>query len=251
MLHSFSVGEHSPGTIHSFQDASEPCSERPFGRVMLISRPSLLLECLREAMNVRGIQTGIRPFEQQLSADTCGYDAFVIFLMRSESGLLAMVKERVAELRSQVPHVPVVALVEDADGEAVTVSGMGFSTVVLGLPSVSFAVDVVYLLLLGRRHTHESDTCEDTIRDGGPAESTHHEPGLTTNDICFTPREAELLDLLRRGLQNKLIAYQLKISESTVKAHLRSIMMKLKAKNRTQAVCMLVRLGEGKDHAHG
>jgi DNA-binding NarL/FixJ family response regulator len=49
-----------------------------------------------------------------------------------------------------------------------------------------------------------------------------------------------LLDLLRRGLQNKLIAYELGISQSTFKAHLRSIMMKLKAKNRTQAICMLM-----------
>ena len=40
-------------------------------------------------------------------------------------------------------------------------------------------------------------------------------------------------------MQKKLIAYELGISESTVKAHLRSIMTKLKAKNRTQAVCML------------
>jgi len=58
-------------------------------------------------------------------------------------------------------------------------------------------------------------------------------------DVCFTRRETELLDLLRRGMQNKLIAYELGISESTVKAHLRSIMAKLKAKNRTQAVCIL------------
>ena len=40
-------------------------------------------------------------------------------------------------------------------------------------------------------------------------------------------------------MQNKLIAYELGISQSTVKAHLRSIMMKLKAKNRTEVACML------------
>ena len=58
-------------------------------------------------------------------------------------------------------------------------------------------------------------------------------------DVCFTPRELDIRDLLRRGMQNKLIAYELGISQSTVKAHLRSIMMKLKAKNRTEAACML------------
>ncbi len=70
-------------------------------------------------------------------------------------------------------------------------------------------------------------------------EAEERGPSLVPADVCFTRRETELLDLLRRGMQNKLIAYELGISESTVKAHLRSIMAKLKAKNRTQAVCIL------------
>jgi DNA-binding NarL/FixJ family response regulator len=37
------------------------------------------------------------------------------------------------------------------------------------------------------------------------------------------------------------MAFRLGISESTVKAHLRNIMTKLRAKNRTQTVCMLSR----------
>ena len=53
-------------------------------------------------------------------------------------------------------------------------------------------------------------------------------------------------------MQNKLIAYELGISQSTVKAHLRSIMMKLKAKNRTEAACMLAQEAErAKQIIHG
>jgi DNA-binding NarL/FixJ family response regulator len=51
----------------------------------------------------------------------------------------------------------------------------------------------------------------------------------------------DLIDLLRSGMQNKLMAFRLGISESTVKAHLRNIMTKLRAKNRTQTVFMLSR----------
>ena len=43
-----------------------------------------------------------------------------------------------------------------------------------------------------------------------------------------------MLRSLRVGHQNKIIAYELSISESTVKVHLRNIMKKLKASNRTQ-----------------
>ena len=118
--------------------------------------------------------------------------------------------------------------------------GRGFSTVILGLPSVSFAVDVVQLLLLGSRHLREGHRSDRDLQSH-PAhqENFDREPGAGMPDICFTPRELDLLDLLRRGMQNKLIANELGISQSTVKAHLRSIMMKLKAKNRTEVACML------------
>ncbi len=50
----------------------------------------------------------------------------------------------------------------------------------------------------------------------------------------LTARERDVLRSLREGHQNKIIAYELGISESTVKVHLRNIMKKLKASNRTQ-----------------
>jgi DNA-binding NarL/FixJ family response regulator len=52
----------------------------------------------------------------------------------------------------------------------------------------------------------------------------------------LTPRESEVLQLLARGLPNKQIAYQLKISEHTVKFHISSVYSKLGAANRTEAV---------------
>jgi DNA-binding NarL/FixJ family response regulator len=52
----------------------------------------------------------------------------------------------------------------------------------------------------------------------------------------LTAREAEVLELLARGLANKQIAVELGISEHTVKFHISSIYTKLNATNRTQAV---------------
>ena len=108
-------------------------------------------------MNVRGIETGTCPFGQRISACPSDFDVFVIFLMRCEPGALPLVRQRMVELRSQSPRIPAVALVEDADTEGANFAGMGFSSVVLGLPSVSFAVDVVQLLLLGSRRIREFD----------------------------------------------------------------------------------------------
>lgn len=52
----------------------------------------------------------------------------------------------------------------------------------------------------------------------------------------LTPRQLEVLQLLREGKPNKIIAYELDVEESTIKVHVRHIMRKLKAINRTHAV---------------
>ena len=51
----------------------------------------------------------------------------------------------------------------------------------------------------------------------------------------MTARQWEVLERLRQGESNKLIGRQLKLRESTVKVHIRQIMRKLGATNRTQA----------------
>jgi DNA-binding NarL/FixJ family response regulator len=58
---------------------------------------------------------------------------------------------------------------------------------------------------------------------------------MTPSKAILTIREEEVLKSLRAGRQNKIIAFELGISESTVKVHLRNIMKKLKVSNRTQA----------------
>jgi len=62
------------------------------------------------------------------------------------------------------------------------------------------------------------------------------EPGRK-DSVCehgLTSRECDVLRILREGHQNKIIAFELGISESTVKVHLRNMMKKLRASNRTQ-----------------
>lgn len=59
----------------------------------------------------------------------------------------------------------------------------------------------------------------------------------------LTPRELEVLHLLAEGLPNKTIAYQLGISEHTVKFHVNAVLGKLGAQSRTEAVVRATRLG--------
>lgn len=60
---------------------------------------------------------------------------------------------------------------------------------------------------------------------------------------ALTPREQHVLKLLAQGLQNKEIALELSITERTVKFYVSSILSKLGAGNRTEAVTMAVQRG--------
>src|SRR5215469_14124015 len=62
-------------------------------------------------------------------------------------------------------------------------------------------------------------------------------------DSSLTMREVEVLRLVAQGNANKMIADHLAISEDTVKAHLRSILSKLGANDRTHAVTIAVKRG--------
>ncbi|MDA1127748.1 MAG: response regulator transcription factor [Chloroflexi bacterium] len=66
------------------------------------------------------------------------------------------------------------------------------------------------------------------------------EPGSAS---LLTPREHDVLRLLAEGLPNKGVASRLAVSEHTVKFHVNSIMGKLNAQSRTEAVTLATRLG--------
>jgi DNA-binding NarL/FixJ family response regulator len=59
----------------------------------------------------------------------------------------------------------------------------------------------------------------------------------------LTPREMEVLDYIAQGFMNKRIAVKLGISEQTIKNHITSILRKLNANARTEAVVVAIRQG--------
>ncbi|MGL4269510.1 MAG: response regulator [Plesiomonas sp.] len=79
-----------------------------------------------------------------------------------------------------------------------------------------------------------------------PADLDRHAPQpdpqtreLQTRLSSLTAQQQRVLDMLSAGLLNKQIAYDLNVSEATVKAHMTAIFRKLGVKNRTQAVILL------------
>lgn len=71
-----------------------------------------------------------------------------------------------------------------------------------------------------------------------------HPPALLPDSgEGLTPRELEVLALLAEGLPNKVIAQRLGTSDRTAKFHVESILAKLGAENRSEAIVLAARRG--------
>lgn len=85
----------------------------------------------------------------------------------------------------------------------------------------------------------------DAVRDGD-AWFPETAGGAADDDLTriasLTPAQRRILAGIRQGLLNKQIAYELSISEATVKAHITAILRKLGVGSRTQAVLLAAKL---------
>ncbi len=94
--------------------------------------------------------------------------------------------------------------------------------------SISVASEAIELALAGGIFVPASSVMAmRSVINSGPA-AERPMSGL------FTARQIAVVEALRRGKANKIIAYELNLRESTVKVHIRNIMKKLKATNRTE-----------------
>lgn len=92
----------------------------------------------------------------------------------------------------------------------------------------------------------------DTVLEGGfwtppgfDAEREHDPEieALIARLKMLTPQQTRVLGMIGEGLLNKQIAYELGVSEATVKAHVSAILLKLNVDSRTQAVIQLAKIG--------
>jgi DNA-binding NarL/FixJ family response regulator len=105
------------------------------------------------------------------------------------------------------------------------------------LPPDASSVEIVAAVLAAAAGLATIDPSELETLVGEPVVQTLAEPGRLTS------RELEVLRMLAEGAANKNIAWQLKISEHTVKFHVAQILAKLNAGTRTEAVTIGIRTG--------
>ena len=132
-------------------------------------------------------------------------------------------------LRAQYPSVPVAVVSANDDPAAIRrcmeFGASGFIPKTLGVDGMRTAISTI----LGGGIWTPPDV---DLTGGADAEAAE----LMARMATLTPQQVRVLMMLSEGLLNKQIAYQLGVSEATVKAHVSAILQKLGVDSRTQAV---------------
>jgi DNA-binding NarL/FixJ family response regulator len=169
-----------------------------------------------------------------------GRPNLVVVYIRNVGLTSAFVQGALELLRVRLPEASTVVL---ADRNAVDEVNRALTHGVRGyIPtSVECGVAVAALRLISAGGTFVP---ADALRSTAATPDNQPEGGRQrrSDGRDLTPRELSVIDLLREGKPNKLIAARLDMQESTVKVHVRNILRKLNAKNRTQAAFVANRL---------
>jgi DNA-binding NarL/FixJ family response regulator len=242
---------HARETVPSFSPegaSGHGAQGRKGMSVVLIDRQTLTRHCLS-----RSFQEGLPDLRVVAVANLADLlDAsrslrcmdLMVFSIGDISVRDAEVLGQISWLRQHMPNVPLVLLSDDDDMdgivEAMAQGVRGLITTSMELPEIRAAIQCVaaggafvpadILIRIARDRQNESK--------GGPSED------IKESFESLTPRELEVLALLREGKPNKVIAHALGIREGTVKVFVQRILSKLHVSNRTQ-LALLARAQSG------
>lgn len=138
-------------------------------------------------------------------------------------------------LRSHYPAIPVVVISAYEDtktiAKAMHYGSCGFIPKSTSMEDLGSALD---LILQGETWLPNGlDLSKENISENGD---------FANRLSDLTPQQYKVLQMFGEGLLNKQIAYDLDVSEATIKAHATAIFRKLNVRNRTQAVIALAQL---------
>jgi DNA-binding NarL/FixJ family response regulator len=144
--------------------------------------------------------------------------------MPGRSGL-----EALQQIKQHKPSLPVLVLsIYPEEQYAIRVLKAGAAGYLLKSSLIDELLNTIRIVHSGRRYI--------------PAELAQ-EIAIHAGEEPLSDREIAILQLVAAGKQNKVIAWEMSVSEETVKAHMRNIFSKLDVSDRTQAVTRALKRG--------
>jgi DNA-binding NarL/FixJ family response regulator len=209
--------------------------------ILYLDEQRLTRDCISQelARHFPDLSIAPRATVQDLTSENYNAEDFVLVVLHVHAGRLDD-DSTIAELSmldQVLPDPPLVLLsdVETADN-IVAAFRRGIRGYIPTTLAIQEAIEAIRFVCVGGTfvpssilsHAGRTDVTEERP-------TTQREAAVPNN---FSPRQREVLRRLWMGKANKAIAYELDMCESTVKVHIRHIMKKLNASNRTQVVVL-------------
>jgi DNA-binding NarL/FixJ family response regulator len=207
------------------------------GLVMIVDKRALERECLARGLvehnpTLRVSAVGSLDEIQHIAGEAEPSAILVILGSRKVSD--QSVRAELAHFIAEIGDVPVIVVVDsDEPAEVLAALECGARGYIPTSVTVKVAAEAIGLARAGGIFVPAS--CVLALREIIHSSANGARPlaGM------FTIREAAVVEALKKGKANKIIAYELNLCESTVKVHIRNIMKKLKATNRTEVAYKL------------
>jgi DNA-binding NarL/FixJ family response regulator len=219
-----------------------------FGRGPVVSDPIRVLVADDQALVREGLMTllqvaaGIEP----VAAATDGEEAVALAAQHRPHVVLMDLRmprldgvEATRRIRAAQPETEIVVLTTHADDQsilgALQAGARGYLTKDAGIAEISRAIQAAAAHQALLDPTVQSRLLAAATAPPATAAPAPPAPATELPDE-LTPREAEVLRLIARGLSNAEIAAALVVSEATVKSHINHLFAKIGARDRAQAV---------------
>ena len=152
-----------------------------------------------------------------------------LILLSSPADISGGIGEQFQELADAGVDLPVVVLSDNQEpGHVFDVMEKGAKGLISSDVTLDVAVQALRLVIAGGVYIPASCVIAAWRHSDPNTRKVGQKSGM------FTARQAAVVEALRKGKANKVIAYELDMRESTVKVHVRNIMKKLNARNRTE-----------------
>ena len=207
--------------------------------LIIESRP--LLRQLLEGFVVSSAQMRVvtaPSIKEWLRSGQRAQPAVILLSIPDGARLPGSLSELMIPAHDQLASVPIVVQSNDRPGHQVLeLLKIGVHGFIPTSVSTDVAVQVLRLVCAGGTFVPSSCLLLDKA------------PGASDGSGFLTGRQIQVVEAIRQGKPNKIIAYELNMCESTVKVHVRAIMKKLKARNRTEVAYLYSSTFSGPDAA--
>jgi DNA-binding NarL/FixJ family response regulator len=233
---------HKEEGIYAFWHTTPSRDAEGRDGILILANTGVTFQSLLKAAQQCFLRVGVTLSSQLPEDATVPYKPRLILLdalaFRNIPGMISQCRER-------YPDSPIALLVENGWSEDPALRAVVAERAIQGLVPFNLQINVwlaaIWLLLNGGEYFPSVASPRSAAR-GFLTRRTPvpgSEGGAASDGVgVLSNREAEVLELMSDGYQNKIIAAKMELSEHTVKVHVHNIIRKLKVHNRTQAAAV-------------